>query len=258
MQPEINNDSQPYYICGIHPVLEALRAGYRCGRIFLQKGREDERFEQIITIAKKNKIQFFFTDNTELDKLQQAHHQGVVAELKEGTRYIESISGFLARVLKEEPDAAVLILDGITDKQNLGAITRSACFFGIRLIITEAHGSAPVDAAVHRISSGASLLMPFSRAEKLSTAVNELKTLGFKIYSAVTPEAGGVPLHGFSPQFPCACILGSEGNGVRPHLIRASDATVHIAGSGLFNSLNAAAAGAVFCEHFYSTQPKAG
>jgi 23S rRNA (guanosine2251-2'-O)-methyltransferase len=170
----------------------------------------------------------------------------VAAELKGGTRFIADLDPFLATCRAKNPEAMVMVLDRVTDQQNLGAMARSAHFFGVDLIIQEEHFSAPVDQVVHRVSSGASLLIPFHRCEKLTDALVALTQAGFRVLAPdqeeTTPLVDQADLSG-----PVAFLLGAEGSGVRPHLKRQCQGVVRIAGHAGFDSLNVGSAAAVLC-----------
>jgi 23S rRNA (guanosine2251-2'-O)-methyltransferase len=254
----------PRYLFGIHPVMEGLFNGISFKKVYLKKSEKtskgslarDERIEKIVEICKKEKIQFFFIDETFFEKeLPGKHHQGVAAELSAGTRYYPSVGAFLQTLPSDNKVSTILLLDQVTDQQNLGAIARSALFFGVDLIVQETHHASPVDEVVHRISSGASLAIPFCRVEKLSVAINELKEAGYWIAASDLSEIAK-PLDTFDPPARCALILGSEGSGVRAHLLRMADAAFSIRGVGMLDSLNVGAAGAIFLQAIFTKHSK--
>ncbi|MBN8218576.1 MAG: 23S rRNA (guanosine(2251)-2'-O)-methyltransferase RlmB [Spirochaetes bacterium] len=237
---------------GLNPVLEALRRKLAFRRVLIAKsaGERNPRHEELIALCKEQKVQFRFEEAAWFDeKLPGKNHQGVVAELKGGARLIAELAPFLETVCRERPRPLVLVLDRVTDQQNLGAIARSAYFFGVDLIIQESSYSAPVDETVHRVSSGASLVIPFHRCEKLSSALLTLAEAGFRVLAA-DQESGAIPIHEADLSGRVAFILGAEGSGVRPHLLRSATAVVSIPGNGDFDSLNVGSAAAVLCQEF--------
>jgi 23S rRNA (guanosine2251-2'-O)-methyltransferase len=233
---------QQYFLYGINPISEALKSNYSFHKIYVLKGTSNPRVEKIIEIAKAKKIQFYFEDNDFFNKNgQEFLHQGVIAQLKAGSRQIESLTDFLNNL--DAAKSTILVLDQITDQHNVGAIARSAVFFKADLIILEDHNSAPINEVVHKISSGASLLMPFCFVEKLSVAIETLKSNSYQIVATDLSEESK-DITGFTFNEKSALIIGAEGNGIRPHLLRMADEKIKISGS--FDSLNVSNANAVF------------
>lgn len=270
------------WIYGLQTVMEALRRGLTFKKIYLRKkdggleesedGAEDKRspgrqalkldkVEEIIALCKEKKIQFYFAEaDFFLSRFSERNHQWVVAELKGGARQVPDLAEHLDKIPAGRTPL-VLLLDRITDQQNMGAIARSAYFFGCDLVVTETHHVAPIDGTVHRVSSGASLLIPFYACEKLSSAVDVLRSKGFKIYGTVSHEENQTPsgekgaeppkefplveLRDAAFKGPTAIFLGSEGPGLRPHLVRMCDKLIWIKGYLGFDSLNVGSAGAV-------------
>lgn len=271
------------WIYGLQTVTEALRRGLTFKKIYLRKkdagleeaeaAAEDKRtpdrkilkldkVEEIIALCKEKKIQFYFAEpDFFLSRFAEKNHQWVVAELKGGARQVPDLAEHLDKIPTGRTPL-VLLLDRITDQQNLGAIARSAYFFGCDLVVMETHHAAPVDETVHRVSSGASLLIPFYFCEKLSSAVETLRSKKFKIFGTVSHEEGQAPAGEKNPaepakefplvelreadfKGPTAIFLGSEGPGLRPHLVRMCDKLIWIKGYLGFDSLNVGSAGAV-------------
>ncbi len=280
------------WIYGLQTVSEALKRGLSFKKIYLRKrdaGKDEEtegktdlrpaekkiikqdRIEAIIAHCKEEKIQFYFAEpDFFYSRFPEKNHQWVAAELKGGSRIVPDLAA-LIEAIPAGRTPLILMLDRVTDQQNLGAITRSAYFFGCDAVVMENHHAAPVDETVHRVSSGASLLIPFYTCEKLSQAVEILKSKGFKIFGTVshdepakgepasedantqtTQDAGDeskkfplVELGKASFQGPSAIFLGSEGTGLRPHLVRMCDELIWIRGYLGFDSLNVGSAGAV-------------
>jgi 23S rRNA (guanosine2251-2'-O)-methyltransferase len=253
--PEASAKLRPLF--GLNPVLEALKRKLAFKRVLIakQSGERNPRHEELIGLCKEQKIQFRFEDPTWFEQnLPGKNHQGVAAELKGGARLITELAPFLETVCAERPRPLILILDRVTDQQNLGAIARSAYFFGVDLIIQETSYSAPVDETVHRVSSGASLVIPFHRCEKLSTALTALGEAGFRVLAA-DQEGAATPIHEADLSGRVAFILGAEGSGVRPHLLRSAGGIVSIPGNGDFDSLNVGSAAAVLCHEFRRPRP---
>lgn len=266
-------------LIGVRPIEEAIRRGVKFNQLYVQKSEDNQpsRFEEFIQYCKNNKINFFFLEKPKLDQLSGHRlHQGVIAELKHDTRVVTDLQSYLT---KNPPQGeVVLVLDRLTDQQNVGAITRSAYFFGCKLIISEKTHSAPINEVVHKVSSGASLMVSFYFAEKLSQAINTLKEFGFRVIATsadrvetptiegskggsetsvtsvkeentTSPALPSIPLGEFcpTPNLPIeeanyAVVMGSEGSGLRPHLERLADTKIHIPRLSDFDSLNVSVA----------------
>lgn len=240
-------------IYGVHPVHQALSQTGGLEKVFILKKQSlSSRIENIIALAKKLKIQFRFEDSEFFSEhCGDVNHQGVMGFLKKGARFIEDFEGFLKKL---PLPSVILAVDHVTDPHNFGAITRNAWFFGASLIISEEGFSAPVDATVHKVSSGASLLMPYYKGSSLQKSLEFLKSLGYKIYAAGLDDQGENLKHvSFDPR--CVLVLGAEGKGIRPHILRTADKIIKIEGQSGFDSLNVSAASAVL---LYESSRKAG
>ena len=251
------------FIYGLRPVEEAIKNGYNFKKIYLQKKLQNESFVQTcVDYCKSKKIQFFFLDKEQLDDLIKekshgANHQGFVAELKGGEQKLSDLRAFLK---KTEGKSLILILDQVTDVQNMATIIRTAVFFGCKLIVLENTNAAPINETVHRVSSGSSLLIPFYFCDKLSQAISILQEEDFGIYSASSSqplphqdENTEKELHDPSEHLventefkdKTAILLGSEHRGIRPHLLRQVDKTISIFNNNYFDSLNVAVANGI-------------
>lgn len=257
-QMDLSQNSSRYSLMGIRPLEEALRKNIVFNKLYLQKSLAEKKFDDYIDYCKKRGIQYSFVEKSILDNKSNYHnHQGVLAELKQDTRIIEDLDNFLKKIFNNqngkdninnsnesnEKKSKILILDRLTDQQNVGAITRTAYFFGCDIIICEKSHSAPIDMIVHKISSGASLMVAFHFAEKLSQAINTLKKYGYEILMSSLEEDDSTALESItqtSNKF--ALIIGSEGSGIRPHIEKFADKKITIPSWNNFDSLNVSVA----------------
>lgn len=138
---------------------------------------------------------------------------------------------------------AVLLLDGITDPNNLGALIRTAAFMGMAALVMPKDRAAEVNETVYRIASGGAEHVPVAQVTNLSRALEELKEAGFWVVGF--SEHGKQTLASLKHDFPAAIIIGSEEKGMRPLIEKACDHLVRIDGPGTFQTLNASVAGAV-------------
>jgi 23S rRNA (guanosine2251-2'-O)-methyltransferase len=175
----------------------------------------------------------------ELDRLtNRGVHNGVVAEVDAGT-YAD-----FHDVIDREATKFVLILDGITDPQNLGAILRVADGFGVDLVILPEHESAGLTPAAVKASAGASEWVAVTQVTNLARTIEALKEKGFWVYAAV---AGGDRADRIDFTGKVAIVMGNEGKGVRRNVLEHCDRSVSIPMYGHVDSFNVASATAVLC-----------
>src|SRR5574344_3170343 len=149
------------YLFGMHPVLEAVKSGKAIEKVLLKKGLEGELFRELLTLLDQNKIAFQFVPSERLDRVTKGRHQGVVAYLP-NVDYVpmeEAIDRAIKRTSQLELpyNPVVLLLDGVTDVRNLGAIARTAECMGVSCIILPAKGGAAINPDAIKASAGALL-----------------------------------------------------------------------------------------------------
>ncbi len=240
MDEVIEEKSQ--YIFGIHPVLEALRAGKEMDKILLKKGLEGLLFRELMEMAKNRKITVQFVPVERLNRLAKGGvHQGVAASLStiEYSDFEEAVNTAMAT--SEAP--VFVLLDGVSDVRNLGAIARSAECAGASGIIVPAKGGAAINAEAVKTSAGALLRISTSRVANLKMAVFYLKQNGFKVIAAT--EKCDKPIYDVDMTGPIAIIMGSEQKGISPSLLSFVDEKAMIPMKGGISSLNVSAAASV-------------
>lgn len=229
------------FIFGTNAVTEALKAGRR-------------RVHEILTTSERllppntGDCPFQITTPHRLDVLTRgASHQNIVARV-EPYHYLS-----LPEILREDrAKDLILMLDGITDPQNLGTLCRSALAFGVKTVIIPQDHAANVTGAVCKASSGAVEHLQLVQAVNLARAMGQLKAKGYWLYGAtVDPVASSIRT--CQPAAKSAVVLGSEGKGLRQLIQKTCDVLVTIPMAGAFESLNVAQAGSVVLYEF-STQ----
>lgn len=242
-------------IAGIHPVLEALRAGRELKRVLVAKGREDDRVAEVMELARERGVGIERAPKARLDELYPGAHQGVVG-LAVPQGYATAADALaLARSRREDP--FLIALDQVEDPGNLGAVLRTAEAAGAHGVVIPERGSASVTPVVHKVSAGASQRVPVILASNLANALRELKREGLWI--------GGAAEDGEKAHFdtkltgPLVLCLGAEGEGLRRLTRDLCDFTVRIPMHGAIGSLNVSAAAAVLCFERLrqAAQPKA-
>ena len=229
----MNNNN--FYIYGINTILEALLKGYKFDRVLLKKGNINTKKEEIISLCKKNKIAFFFNDDSLFD--QKVNHQGIIAYLKSSSRIYFSLEDGLSGISSKKN--TMLALDRISDVHNFGAIIRSAYFFGIDCVLLEKKYSPPLNEVVHKVSSGASLLMPFIIINSLKNALLDLESKDHTVFT-IDNLNNSLPIDqvDFSNYKNKIFVLGNEGSGVRRSITNVSKYILSIPALKNFDSLN--------------------
>ncbi|MBO4554432.1 MAG: 23S rRNA (guanosine(2251)-2'-O)-methyltransferase RlmB [Clostridia bacterium] len=233
------------YIYGRNPVKEAYRAGKTIEKLFILKGEFDPTLSTIRKLAKEQRTVISLVDKYALDKMANGgNHQGVVASVTDFE--YSDVDDILALAKEKNEPLLVVILDGITDPHNLGAIIRSAECFGAHGIIIPKHRSVSVNDTVIKVASGATEHILVAKVTNINDAIRDLKDRGVWIYA--TDFDGDAPKT-VNLTGDIAIIIGSEGEGIHRLTKDLSDATLTIPQFGKVNSLNASvAAGIVLYE----------
>ena len=229
-------------IYGINPVLEAFRAGRGIEKLIVSEGRGGREVTEIINLARGKNLKISYEPRESLSRVSRTeNHQGVVAIVAAG-RY-STLEEILKKAKGSGETPFILILDGIQDPQNLGAIIRSAVCAGVHGIVIPKDRAVGLTSTVEKASAGALSYMPVAKATNIVQAIEELKEEGFWI----TGTDGKATADVYSADFkgPVALVIGSEGEGIRPLVAKKCDMLVSIPIRGKVSSLNASAAAAV-------------
>lgn len=226
-------------IHGVQPVLEALLEPARVERILLarERGATTQRIE---LVARSAGIPIKVVPREALDRMAGSggRHQGVVAELKGEGLEVLDLEAVLDR-LEGVALPLVVLLDGIQDPGNLGAIVRSAHALGAHAVIVPQDRSASLGPSVIKSSAGAALHLPIARVVNLKHALEPLSTAGLWTAAAVMD---GDPAPEVDLARPLALVVGGEAKGVRPSLARRCDLRLAIPMARDFDSLNVSVA----------------
>jgi 23S rRNA (guanosine2251-2'-O)-methyltransferase len=230
-------------IVGINSVREALLASNRrCYKLIVEKGTHPPRIQAIIELAKEKLIPIEpISKPTFQNKFKNQVHQGIAGYFSVVVTF--ELENLIETAFQISSLPTLVILDGIQDPQNLGAIIRSAETLGIQGMILPKHGASSLTKTVAKCSSGAIEYLPISRVNNLSRCIERLKTAGFWI-AGVVPD-GEIPCYKYQFDTPVALVIGGEEKGVRPLLKKSCDITLSIPMQGKLGSLNAASASTV-------------
>jgi len=235
-------------IYGLNPVLEALRSHpERVHFVAVARGAHTQR---AFDAAKKAGVPVRILPPEQIDRLAGGGvHNGVVADLSQA-----AFADF-DEVVAREATGFVMILDGITDPQNFGAILRVADGFGVDLVVIPQHESVGLTPAAVKASAGASEWVPVAQVRNVARAIETLAKGGYWIYAAA---GGGDTPASIDFRGKVALVLGSEGKGIRRNVLEHCDRTVSIPMAGRISSFNVATAAAVLCYEVRRQQQQSG
>lgn len=226
-------------LSGIHPIVEALKAKRALDRILVAQGAGGPRIQEVIDLARRASVPVRFEPRASLDRLSgSSAHQGVVA-LGAARQYADldqAVAGEL-----------VVVLDGVEDPHNLGAIVRTAHAAGAASIIIPERRAASVTDVVAKAAAGALEHLPIARVTNINRTLEDLKERGFWIYGL--DERGEQSYDAVDYGSPTAIVLGGEGKGIHEQVRKHCDLLVRIPMAGKISSLNVSvAAGVVLFE----------
>ena len=241
MAPAGGSDKDQEILYGLHAVREALKAGSRPLQRLLVI-RTDKQFSDLVQLARTLHVPVHVQPSASLDRLvPDGRHQGIVAFA--AAKAYQTEESILARAAQRNEPPLLVILDGVEDPHNLGAVLRTAEGAGVHGVFIPERRAAGLTSVVAKASAGAIDHIPVARVTNMSRSIESLKTAGVWIYG-VTPSAEklftDVDLRG-----PVGLVLGGEGTGIRPGVLQHCDECVRIPLSGQVESLNVSAAAAI-------------
>lgn len=223
-------------IAGVHPVREALRAGRPLDRVLVARGLGGARLQEIVDLCREKSIPLRFEARETLDRASHtANHQGVIA-MGAAYQYVD-----LDDVL---PGAKLLVvLDGVEDPHNLGAIVRTAHAAGAAAVIVPERRAAGITETVAKAAAGALEYLPVVRAGNSAKLLDTLKQKGFWIYGV--DERGDQVYADQTYAQPTVFVLGGEGHGLHQNVKSHCDVLVRIPMAGAISSLNVSVASGI-------------
>ena len=241
---EQRSEEQPAHIlAGRHAVVEAIKAGRGINRILLADGLRGPSVHELRDLARENGVTVDVVSRAKLDAavLEGVRHQGVLAYVAP-VAYV-AVEEIIAAARERGEDPLLLLLDGIEDPQNLGALLRTADAAGVHGILLPRRHSVPLTETVARVSAGALEYVPVARIGNIAQTMRALKEQGFWIAGA--DMAGEEMYDRANLTGALVLVIGSEGRGMSRLTRDLCDFTVRLPMRGKINSLNASAAGAI-------------
>lgn len=233
--------SKKNIIAGRNPVAEALRQQSGVDKILLFKNASGDVINEIRKLAKEQNIPVQYVPNEKLNSLTNINHQGIIA-FRSAVRY-HDLQQVIDWINDKGESALLLMLDGVTDVRNIGAIARSAVCCGAHAIIIPEKGVGALNEDAVKSSAGALEKLNICRVNSLLKAVDDLHLNGIKVF---TSEMNAKQkLYQLNLTEPCCIIMGNEEKGVQPYLTKAADAHFSIPMKGAFDSLNVSVAAGI-------------
>ncbi|MDE6871061.1 MAG: 23S rRNA (guanosine(2251)-2'-O)-methyltransferase RlmB [Bacteroidales bacterium] len=234
-------ENKPQYLFGMHPVLEAVKAGKKFDKVLLKQGLEGPQFRELLVLLNDKKINYQYVPIEKLNRSVRGAHQGVIAYISQ-IDYV-SIEDMVNNALATRENPLLVILDGVSDVRNLGAIARSLECAGGCGIILPAKGGAAINAEAVKASAGALMRIDACKVSNLRVAAYYLKQSGFRIVAAT--EKVDRLIYDVDLTGPCAIVMGSEGSGISRSMLELSDDRAAIPMAGEITSLNVSVATSV-------------
>lgn len=228
-------------VYGRHPVLEALASGQPVDKVFLQQGTRGEFEKELRNLCKDQEVPFTVIPQAKLQRMVKGNHQGVVAQLAAAA--YQKTEDLLPMLYEQGITPLLLLLDGVTDVRNLGAIARSAEVCGAHGIIIPQKNSAGLTPDAVKSSAGALLRLPVCREKSLVNTVQLLQMSGVKVIAS--DLAADKFLHELTLTEPLCIVMGAEGDGISEGVGRAADVRFKIPQAGTLNSFNVSVAAGI-------------
>jgi len=228
-------------IFGTRAVIEAIQAGKDIDKILMKRDLQSDLSRELFNIVRETKIPVQRVPQEKLDRLTRKNHQGVIAFISAVTyQRLEDIVPFL---FEEGKNPLILLLDGVTDVRNFGAIARTCECAGVDAIVIPSRNSVSVNADAVKTSAGALLNIPVCKETSITEAIHFLKDCGYKVVAATEKAATSYLSADYTN--PVALVMGGEDYGISSDNLRICDEMVKIPVFGNIASLNVSAAAAV-------------
>lgn len=229
------------YIYGRNSVLEYLNTEHSINKAFISNTAQTGSINIILAKLKDRKIPYTFVEKNKLTNMvSNDNHQGIVLSVPPFD--YADIDDLFESASKKNEDVFIIILDGIEDPHNVGAIIRTANAVGVDGIIIKKRRAADINATVNKISAGALNYTPIVRVSNLNDTIRRLKERGVWIVSA---DMSAQTMYDADLTGPIALVIGNEGSGISNIVKKNSDYVVSIPMYGNINSLNASVSSAI-------------
>ena len=228
-------------IFGLRAVIEAVQAGKDVDRVLVKRELQGELFKELQDVLTLHEIPMQKVPLERIDRITRKNHQGVLAFMSAVT--YQKIEDIIPMLYEQGKNPFIVVLDGITDVRNFGAIARTCEVAGVDAIVIPARGSVRVSADAIKTSAGALHTIPVCRELNLRDAVQFLRNSGVKVVAATEKAAENYTTSTYVD--PVAILMGAEDEGISPELLKISDDLVRLPVFGTIQSLNVSVAAGV-------------
>lgn len=229
------------YIFGIRAVMEAIESGKQIDKVMVRNDLNGQLAGELFNLLRANDIRPQRVPEQKLNRITRKNHQGVIAFVSAVNYY--SLRQVVPTLFEDGILPMLVVLDGITDVRNFGAIARTAECCGVNAIVIPERGSAGVNADAVKTSAGALLHLPVCRERSLKESVEYLKLSGYTIVAA--SEKADINYTKADFTGPVAIVMGAEDVGISPEILCLCDNMVSIPMFGHIGSLNVSVAAGV-------------
>lgn len=228
-------------VFGIRAVIEAVQADKEIDKVLVKRDIQGDLARELFAVLKEHNIQAQRVPQERLDRITRKNHQGVVAFISAITYY--RLEDIVPAVYEQGKTPFIVLLDGVTDVRNFGAIARTCECAGVDAIVIPEKGSVTVNADAIKTSAGALHVLPVCKEKSINQAIRFLKESGVKVFAA-TEKAPSVYTN-TSYDSPVAIVVGAEDTGVAMENLRICDEMVSIPQYGTIGSLNVSVAASI-------------
>lgn len=229
------------YIFGLRAIIEAIEAGKDIDKILVKKDINGDLAKEMLSKAKEYGVLVRRVPQEKLNRISMKNHQGAIAILAAVPYH--RLDNIIPALYEEGRNPLLIVLDGVTDIRNFGAIARTACCAGADAIVIPSHNSVSITADAIKTSAGALFHIPVCREKSALDAVRQLKDNGYKIVAAT--EKGARNYTETDLKVPVAIVMGAEETGISDEVLRIADDLASIPIIGDISSLNVSVAAGV-------------
>jgi len=233
--------SNDFMIFGIRPVIEAVKAGKEIDKVFVQKGLIGENSKDLMSLLRERHVHIQIVPIQKLQRLTRKNHQGVVCFISPIS--YTKLEDVLPFIYEKGTTPLVLLVDGVTDVRNFGAIARTAECAGVNAIVIAEKGGAQINADAIKTSAGALNKIPVCRIKAWKKTIEYLQASGLAVVAC--SEKGAKTIYDVDFNRPLAVIIGSEDTGVSEECLKESEEIAKIPIQGQIESLNVSVASGI-------------
>ena len=230
------------YIYGKNAIMSRIQKGGDIEEIILHEGFKDRKILEAI-----KDYQIRYLPMSKIDKLVKGNHQGIVAKIE---TYEYTPLDKLKKIIKDKENPLILVLDGVEDPHNVGAIIRTCDAIGVDGVILKKHGACPLTSTVAKVSTGALEFVPVVEVTNLTNFLKDMKKEGFWVFGA--EASNSVDYRAGDYRGKVILVVGSEGKGISRLVLEECDVKIALPMVGHVNSLNVSVATAILLYEIYS------